>query len=203
MMARVGIDFGVQDAAVVVVEPALPEDVYSFPVEPVFHVRFCEMVPMSDLRRGLDRVEEIVRRARARVSGWVEVYADASSLGRYGVELVRQRLWEIKGAYLSEIEIVAAGGSEQGNRVSRTALLLNLATLVRNGRVIMPEGVFPELVAQLRALQIRVSNARRLHVEPVEAEDDLAVALALCVWRPVPADALVGPPIKRTVREPI
>jgi|GEM_PF-3640303 len=202
-MARVGIDFGVQDAAVVVVEPALPEDAYTLPVEPVFHVRFAELVPMGDLRKGLDRIEEILRRARTRVSGWIEVYADASSLGRYGVELVRQRLWGIRGAYLFEVEITGAGSSENSGRVSRTSLFLNLAAILRNGRVIIPEGAFPELVAQLKALQIRVSNSRRLHVEPMEADDDLAVALALCVWRPMPADALLGPPLRRTVREPI
>jgi len=202
---RVGIDFGTPDAAVVVVEPVLTET-DELTLDVVYNVRAAMLVSMADLRAGLDRIAAIIAKAKERTLGSVEVYCDASSLGRYAAELLRQKLREVTKTRLFEVQILGAGAvnaNSDPQKVPRIELLRNVVALLECEKIKIPT-TLKELSHQLRALQIQINENRKLQIEPAEgARDDLAMALALAVWRPVHPFELEFPPRGPILRDPI
>jgi len=202
VLARIGIDFGAGDIAVVVTEPKLvetgTEDVLELRI--THFTRFAELIPFSRVEEGMDRTAEIVRKVALRA--WrTEVFVDASSLGRYASTILREKLRET-GARIVEVQITSGGTPvEKGPvwRVPRLVLLENLSGMIATGGLVIP-GELTLLVHQLKSLRARISAARRLSVEPGPgADDDLVMALALAVWKRVYESELEFPPRKRVI----
>ena len=202
VLARVGIDFGSSDIGVVITEPKLcevgTED--RFELRITHFVRFAELIPFTRVDEGMERAAEIVRKVILKAFR-AEVFVDASSLGRYASAILREKL-RTTTARLWEVQITSAGTPvEKGLtwRVPRLALLENLSGLVAMGGVVIPREC-TLLIAQLKSLRARVSEARRLSVEPGPgADDDLVMALALAVWKRVYETELEFPPRKRVI----
>jgi len=194
------VDFGAADIAVAVTEPKLVEvGTEDFPELRITHyVRFAEMISFSRVEDGMERLADVVGGVALRALR-TEVFVDASSLGRYATALLRGKLHET-GARVFEVQITSAGTPvEKGPvwRVPRLALLENVAGMLATGGIVIPREC-QALISQLKSLRARISEARRLSVEPVQ-DDDLVMALALAVWKRIYEGELTFPPKPRVI----
>lgn len=162
--------------------------------EPLYVVALAERVCEANLDALKARLNDAIRAGlmRSPVHG-VEVYVDASGLGQFAAtELYKVAIAYGGRCYRFEITgqgTAASSGSHK--RVSRVELLFKLATRLERSQVAIPEEPQMQgLLEELSGMELLMRSSGRWAVEPPAAgRDDLAVALAMAVWRdPVPGE---------------